>query len=150
MEENNSGCTKFVIDGFPRSEENRTAWESILGPSCTLEFVLYFNCPEEVMTQRLVSVDKKKVTYHSRRRILTLTKLSSISTLSIKLKRGETSGRVDDKLDIIKKRFETAQQESLPIVQYYANHGKLRTVHADNSVDNVFVEVSALFEALKA
>ncbi len=60
MEENNKGCTKFVIDGFPRSEENRNAWESILGLSCTVEFVLYFDCPEDVMTQRLVSVKKEK------------------------------------------------------------------------------------------
>jgi UMP-CMP kinase len=55
MEENNKECTKFVIDGFPRSEENRSAWEAIIGPSCTVEFVLYFDCPEDVMTQRLVS-----------------------------------------------------------------------------------------------
>jgi UMP-CMP kinase len=60
MEENNAGCNKFVIDGFPRSEENRTAWESIVGLLCTVEFVLYFDCPEDIMTQRLVSVEKEK------------------------------------------------------------------------------------------
>jgi len=47
---------KFVIDGFPRSIENKNAWDTLLGSTCTVEFVLYLDCPESVMTQRLVSI----------------------------------------------------------------------------------------------
>ncbi len=35
------------------------------------------------------------------------------------LKRGETSGRSDDNLDTIMKRFETFQKESLPVIAFY-------------------------------
>jgi adenylate kinase family enzyme len=35
------------------------------------------------------------------------------------LKRGETSGRSDDNLDTIIKRFETFQKESLPVIAFY-------------------------------
>ncbi|XP_027335880.1 UMP-CMP kinase 3-like isoform X1 [Abrus precatorius] len=48
-----SGNDKFLIDGFPRNEENRAAFEKVTGiePS----FVLFFDCPEEEMEKRLLS-----------------------------------------------------------------------------------------------
>ncbi|XP_050383344.1 UMP-CMP kinase 4-like [Argentina anserina] len=48
-----SGNDKFLIDGFPRNEENRAAFEDVtkIVPS----FVLYFDCSEEEMERRLLS-----------------------------------------------------------------------------------------------
>ncbi|KAI3719365.1 hypothetical protein L6452_20262 [Arctium lappa] len=43
---------KFLIDGFPRNEENRAAFESVTG--IVPEFVLFFDCPEEEMEKRLL------------------------------------------------------------------------------------------------
>ncbi|KAL8542572.1 hypothetical protein ACS0TY_003451 [Phlomoides rotata] len=51
MEE--SGNDKFLIDGFPRNEENRAAFESVTG--IEPEFILFFDCPEEEMEKRLLS-----------------------------------------------------------------------------------------------
>ncbi|KAL5063065.1 hypothetical protein RYX36_024802 [Vicia faba] len=51
MQEN--GNDKFLIDGFPRNEENRAAFEKVTGIEPT--FVLYFDCPEEEMERRLLS-----------------------------------------------------------------------------------------------
>lgn len=48
-----SGNNKFLIDGFPRNEENRLAFESVTG--IDPEFVLFFDCPEEEMERRLLS-----------------------------------------------------------------------------------------------
>ncbi|XP_074578208.1 UMP-CMP kinase 3-like isoform X1 [Curcuma longa] len=47
-----SGNNKFLIDGFPRNEENRTTFENVtkLEP----EFILFFDCSEEEMEQRLL------------------------------------------------------------------------------------------------
>ncbi|KAL4431988.1 hypothetical protein ABPG77_000255 [Micractinium sp. CCAP 211/92] len=48
-----SGSTKpFLIDGFPRNEENRSQFEKQTGISP--ELVLFFDCPEEVMERRLL------------------------------------------------------------------------------------------------
>lgn len=47
-----SGKDRFLIDGFPRNKENRDAWETTAGYDC--DFVLFFDCPEDVMTQRLL------------------------------------------------------------------------------------------------
>lgn len=51
MQEN--GNDKFLIDGFPRNEENRAAFEEVtkIEPA----FVLFFDCPEEEMERRLLS-----------------------------------------------------------------------------------------------
>ncbi|GKU92251.1 hypothetical protein SLEP1_g6000 [Rubroshorea leprosula] len=48
-----SGNDKFLIDGFPRNEENRAAFEAVtkIEPA----FVLFFNCPEEEMERRLLN-----------------------------------------------------------------------------------------------
>ncbi|GAB2290220.1 hypothetical protein Dimus_024501 [Dionaea muscipula] len=47
-----NGNDKFLIDGFPRNEENRAAFESVTGISP--EFVLFFDCPEEELERRLL------------------------------------------------------------------------------------------------
>ncbi|XP_062174296.1 UMP-CMP kinase 3-like isoform X2 [Alnus glutinosa] len=51
IEEN--GNDKFLIDGFPRNEENRAAFEDVtkIEPA----FVLFFDCSEEEMERRLLS-----------------------------------------------------------------------------------------------
>ncbi|XP_065021067.1 UMP-CMP kinase 4-like [Musa acuminata AAA Group] len=48
-----SGNDKFLIDGFPRNEENRAAFENVT--KIEPEFVLFFDCPEEEMERRLLS-----------------------------------------------------------------------------------------------
>ncbi|XP_061370518.1 UMP-CMP kinase 3-like [Gastrolobium bilobum] len=47
------GNDKFLIDGFPRNEENRAAFENVTGIEPA--FVLYFDCPEEEMERRLLN-----------------------------------------------------------------------------------------------
>ncbi|KAG5563101.1 hypothetical protein RHGRI_005746 [Rhododendron griersonianum] len=44
---------KFLIDGFPRNEENRVAAENIM--KIEPEFVLFFECSTETMTKRLLN-----------------------------------------------------------------------------------------------
>ena len=54
--------------------DNLLGWESVVGDRVKVAFVLFFECPEDVMLCRL-------------------------------LKRGETSGRTDDNITSIRKRF---------------------------------------------
>lgn len=48
------GATRltFLIDGFPRNDENRAAYEA--HSACPPSLVLFFECPEDVMTARLL------------------------------------------------------------------------------------------------
>ncbi|XP_010551751.1 PREDICTED: UMP-CMP kinase 3-like [Tarenaya hassleriana] len=51
MQEN--GNEKFLIDGFPRNEENRAAFENVT--KIEPKFVLFFDCSEEEMERRLLN-----------------------------------------------------------------------------------------------
>ena len=44
------------------------------------------------------------------------------------LKRGETSGRVDDNLESIKKRFKTFEDTSFPVIEDFDKVGKVGKV----------------------
>lgn len=44
--------------------------------------------------------------------------------------KGETSGRVDDNLDSIKKRFAVFKETSLPVIEYYEKKGKVEKVES--------------------
>lgn len=47
-----SDKSQFLIDGFPRNEENRSAFEEQTG--IAPKFVLFFDCPEDVMERRIL------------------------------------------------------------------------------------------------
>ncbi|KAM0019963.1 putative phosphotransferase with a phosphate group as acceptor [Helianthus debilis subsp. tardiflorus] len=50
---------RFLIDGFPRSEENRVAYEQIIG--IEPEVVLFFECNEEEMMKRVLHRNQGRV-----------------------------------------------------------------------------------------
>jgi UMP-CMP kinase len=47
-----SGSNKFLIDGFPRNKDNLDGWNRQMASSVNLLFVLFFDCPQEVMFLR--------------------------------------------------------------------------------------------------
>jgi UMP-CMP kinase len=47
------GRPLFLVDGFPRNDENRRQFEAMAGHGA--EFVLFFDCPHALMTERLLS-----------------------------------------------------------------------------------------------
>ncbi|KAJ9139992.1 hypothetical protein P3X46_030680 [Hevea brasiliensis] len=106
---------KFLIDGFPRSEENRIAFERIIGAEPNV--VLFFDCPEEEMVKRVLN---------------------------------RNEGRVDDNIDTIKKRLKVFSSLNLPVIGYYSKRGKLRTINAVGTVDEIFEQVRAVFTECEA
>jgi len=40
-------------------------------------------------------------------------------------KRSESSGRTDDNMESLKKRFKTFEEETLPIIDYFEKKGKV-------------------------
>jgi len=92
-----SGKQRFLIDGFPRNEENNNSWQKEMHGKANVYAVLFFDCPEEVMQQRL-------------------------------LKRGESSGRTDDNIESIKKRFHTFKDQTMPVIEFYGKQNKVHKV----------------------
>lgn len=55
------------------------------------------------------------------------------------LKRGETSGRADDKdEDTIRRRFSVYTEQTAPLAEYYKATDKFHTVPGEGSVDDIF------------
>ncbi|CCH59918.1 hypothetical protein TBLA_0C01030 [Henningerozyma blattae CBS 6284] len=57
------------------------------------------------------------------------------------LERGKTSGRSDDNIDSIKKRFKTFEETSMPVVEYFESQNKVVKVNCEKSVDEVYADV---------
>ncbi|CAZ81140.1 unnamed protein product [Tuber melanosporum] len=67
------------------------------------------------------------------------------------LKRGETSGRIDDNIESIKKRFHTFEVTSMPVVDYYEKKGKVVRIDASSTREGVYLQVQKqLADKLKA
>ncbi len=52
---------RFLIDGFPRNQENLQGWTSVMDGKAEVKFVLFFDCSNEVRTREQLRV--KSVLY---------------------------------------------------------------------------------------
>ncbi|KAH9679379.1 putative UMP-CMP kinase 2 [Citrus sinensis] len=98
---------KFLINGFPRSEENRAAFERIIGAEP--DIVLSFDCPEEEMVNRVLNHNKVWL---------------SILLINI-VKSLKFHGPVDYNIDTVRKRLKVFKALNLPVINYYSRQGKL-------------------------
>lgn len=102
----------FLIDGFPREMKQALDFEREV---CPCQFVLFFDCPMEVLEKRL-------------------------------LLRGATSGRVDDNIESIKKRFITYQNQTMPVIEYFGAKGKVRKIDSSQPIQEVANTVKKTFD----
>ncbi|KAJ8752779.1 hypothetical protein K2173_008514 [Erythroxylum novogranatense] len=58
-----SGSSRFLIEGFPRSEDNRKTFEQIVKKE--VDMVLLFDCPEEEMIRRVQFSDEGGISEHT-------------------------------------------------------------------------------------
>ncbi|CAF97570.1 unnamed protein product [Tetraodon nigroviridis] len=106
---------RFLIDGFPRNEDNLQGWNKVMDNNADVKFVLFFDCSIEVCINRC-------------------------------LERGKNSGRTDDNRESLNKRIQTYLQSTRPIIELYQKHGKVCTIDASRSVDEVFADVKAILD----
>jgi UMP-CMP kinase len=53
-----SESNRFLVDGFPRDMANLRCWEDIMAPICDVQFLLFLDCPQEIMLERLLERGK--------------------------------------------------------------------------------------------
>ncbi len=61
------------------------------------------------------------------------------------LERGKTSGRSDDNLDIIKKRFLSFESESMPVISYFKEKGCCVEIDTSVTVNEIYGHVRKNF-----
>ena len=109
----------FLIDGYPRNQDNIDGWNEVFGENYKLITSIILGCDEEMLEKRL-------------------------------LQRAQHSGRSDDKVDVIKKRFKVYVEQSQPIEAKLKLMGPFIEVKADGTIDEVFQKIATqLDEKLK-
>ncbi|RHY35204.1 hypothetical protein DYB32_000341 [Aphanomyces invadans] len=64
------------------------------------------------------------------------------------LERGKTSGRTDDNIDAIRKRFTTYLESTMPIIEHFALKNQVFRISSIPSPDEVFAETSKVIEPI--
>uniref|UniRef100_A0A1B6KM82 UMP-CMP kinase n=1 Tax=Graphocephala atropunctata TaxID=36148 RepID=A0A1B6KM82_9HEMI len=112
----NSGKQKFLIDGFPRNENNLEGWNKEMSEKAELLFVLFFDCSKDTCVKRCLK------------------------------RGADGSGRSDDNEESLKKRIETFVNDSMPIIEHYRQRKLVHQIDADQNPREVFEDVKAIFE----
>ena len=109
----------FLIDGYPRNQDNIDGWNEVFGTNYTLISSIILGCSEEQLEKRLLG-------------------------------RAKSSGRSDDKIEVIKKRFKVYVEQSQPIEAKLKEMGPFIEVQATGTIDEVFQQIAnQLYEKLK-
>ncbi|CAH8573495.1 unnamed protein product [Heterobilharzia americana] len=56
-----AGCMNFLVDGFPRNEDNRLCWEQDMNPLTNLKRVIVLDCPDDICIQRCLGRQSNRV-----------------------------------------------------------------------------------------
>ncbi|CAG2060796.1 unnamed protein product [Timema podura] len=102
-----SSCEKFLIDGFPRNQNNMEGWNRQMADNVNLLFVLFFDCSQEVCAQRCLE------------------------------RGAAGSGRSDDNPESLKKRFQTYMNDTMHIIKFYEKQNLVCRVDASKPPDEV-------------
>ncbi len=62
------------------------------------------------------------------------------------LDRGKTSGRSDDNIESIKKRFKTYQADTVPVIEQFRRDGKIREVDSNRESEAVYNDIKIHFQ----
>ncbi|MDR2848685.1 MAG: adenylate kinase [Bacteroidales bacterium] len=110
----------FIFDGFPRTQAQALALDKLL----------------EEKNQQITAMVALDV---------------SVDELTTRLlKRGEVSGRADDRsIDVIQNRIEVYHHKTAPIIDYYRAQGKYHPVDGLGSIEDIFARLKQVILTLK-
>jgi len=114
-----SDKNNFLIDGFPRNEDNLQGWTKQMGDKVNLQCVLFFHCSQEICTARCLG------------------------------RGAAGSGRSDDNEESLKKRFITYEEATMPIIKHFEQLDLVRKLDASKTPDEVYAEVEKILNAFQ-
>jgi adenylate kinase len=131
----------FILDGFPRTEKQANDLSELLeGLEKPLDAAVLMDVDFDVLLKRLTG-----------RRTCSLTgKLLNIyfspqeELDACTNAGGELIQREDDNEDVISNRLDVYRRQTEPLVEYYRERGKLKTVDADGTIDEVYARFLAV------
>jgi len=112
IEENKSNGVRILLDGFPRTPGQAEALDELLKD---------YDAP--LTAAVLLEVDENEL----------------VSRL---LQRAQEEGRSDDTEDTIRTRMQVYKRDTQPLIDYYDERNKLRSVDGIGSVEDVFARIT--------
>lgn len=113
-----NGNNTFLIDGFPRNQDNLTGWNNIMSSSVELIGTLSLVCDEDTMIERL---------------------LQRATDANANEKRS------DDNRQTIAKRLKTFEQSTKPILEHLKKTSRVYTIDANLAPNLVYKQIFDLF-----
>ncbi len=158
-----SGRTRFLIDGFPRNENNFEGWKAVMGDSVDVEGVLFYDVDDETRLDRLLERGKtsgrtddnagKPCEQHSPPLRPAPTGMPSCAlcpclcprrpptlppTLPVPPAPAPAPTTAPHCADTIQKRFRVFKEETMPVVSHYDKLGRVFRIDGAPEVDQVF------------
>ncbi|XP_043522405.1 UMP-CMP kinase isoform X2 [Frieseomelitta varia] len=118
MQASYSPHKRFLIDGFPRNQDNVDGWNEAMSEKCIVKGVLFCECSKEVCTQRCLK------------------------------RGAAGSGRSDDNEEVLVKRHETYITNTLPIIEHFEKQGLTYKVNSMQSPEKVFEDAKEILSKI--
>jgi adenylate kinase len=122
----------FVLDGFPRTDTQALELDRVLG-SKPLDVAINVDVSTEIVLDRIAGrrvCENCGATYH--------VNLPPKKNWTCDECGGKVVQRADDTEDAVMRRLELYEQETVPIIDYYREQGKLEVVDGEGDGDDVF------------
>lgn len=133
----------YLLDGYPRTLAQAEAFnELVAGTDLVIDRVLYMEIPFEVLAQRVTGRRICKqcgAIYH------TSNKPSKVEDVCDECG-GALYQRKDDTLESLTVRVEEYQKSTEPVLSYYSSKGLVKTVNANQSIEQVWNDVQKALE----
>ena len=131
----------FILDGFPRTETQAQDLEDLLDQlGKPLDAAVLMDVDFDILLKRLTGRRTCSLTG----KLLNIYFSSQEELDACTDAGGELIQRDDDNEETIKSRLDVYRQQTEPLIEYYQSRGRLKTVDADGSKDDVYERLRAV------
>ncbi|MDT8272534.1 MAG: adenylate kinase [Desulfomonilia bacterium] len=124
----------FVLDGFPRTQEQAQALDGILDKmGATLDHVVVIEVPDDYLVNRLTGRRTCRGCNYMHHIEYDPPKKDGVCDKC----GGELYQRDDDKEETIRQRLKTYHAQTSPLITYYSGKGIVRTIDGTGSMEQV-------------
>ena len=133
----------FILDGFPRTQRQANDLEELLDElAAPLDGAILMDVDFDVLMKRLTG----RRTCSVNGKLLNIYFSPQAELDACIAAGGELVRREDDNEETIGKRLDVYRRQTEPVVGFYKSRGKLRTIDAEGSVDEVYARLRAALD----
>jgi adenylate kinase len=130
----------FILDGFPRTEQQALDLGDLLDQMGTpLDAAVLMDVDFDILMKRLTGRRTCSLTG----KLLNIYFSPQADLDACTNAGGELLQREDDNEEVIRNRLDVYREQTEPLVDYYRKLGKLKTVDADGTIDEVYERLLA-------